>query len=196
MKILFASGNSHKRDELNKILEGYTLVLPKELGIEMDVEETGSTYLENALLKAEALYKLSEGMPVLSDDSGISVDALDGAPGIYSARYGKKELGRDLSSKEQYEYLLKNMDGVENRSAAFICCMVLIIDKNRVFTIQESFEGEITESAFGEGGFGYDPVFNIPHLGKTAAELTDIEKNSVSHRGKAGYRLKKLLETL
>lgn len=196
MKILFASGNSHKRDELNKILDGYTLILPKELGIEIDVEETGSTYLENALLKAEALYNLSGGLPVLSDDSGISVEELDGAPGIYSARYGKDVLGSDISSVDQYEYLLKNMEGKANRKAAFICCMVLILDKNRVFTIQESFEGELTHKAVGSGGFGYDPIFFVPQMGKTAAELTEDEKNQISHRGKAGYRIKRLLDTL
>lgn len=196
MKILFASGNSHKRDELNKILEGFTLVLPKELGIEMDVEETGTTYLENALLKAEALYKVSGGLPVLSDDSGISVEALDGAPGIYSARYGKDILGSDITSVQQYEYLLKNMEGIDNRKAAFICCMVLILDNNRLFTVQESFEGELTQKALGKGGFGYDPVFYVPEMSKTAAELTDDEKNQISHRGKAGYRMKRLLETL
>ncbi|OQY39846.1 MAG: non-canonical purine NTP pyrophosphatase, partial [Spirochaetaceae bacterium 4572_7] len=103
MKILLASGNNHKKEELNKILKNHTLILPAELGITMDVEETGSTFLENSIIKAEALFELSQGLPVLADDSGIVVDALNGAPGIYSARYGDNEAGRILSSKEKYE---------------------------------------------------------------------------------------------
>lgn len=194
MKILFASGNPHKKEELNKILKDHELVLPKELGIIMDVEETGLTYQENALLKAKELYKLSGGLPVLADDSGISVEALNGAPGIYSARYGDKEAGRELSSKEKNELLLKNMHGVENRKAAFICCMAFILDGNRIFTVQESFEGEVATESYGKGGFGYDPVFFLPQLGKTAAELSDDEKNRISHRGKAGYTMNRLLE--
>ncbi len=196
MKILLASGNPHKKDELSKILKGHTLILPKELGITMDVEETGSTYIENALLKAEALYEMSNGLPVLADDSGISVEHLDGAPGIHSARYGLKELGRDLSAEEKNTFLLENLKDVKNRKAAFICCMALIMDKNRIFTIQESFEGEVTTEAYGNGGFGYDPVFFVPEFKKTAAELTDDEKNKISHRGKAGTVLNKLLDVL
>lgn len=194
MKILLASGNAHKKDELNKILEGHTLVLPIDLGIEMDVDETGETYFDNALLKAEALYKLSGGLPVLADDSGISVNALNNKPGVHSARYGSIEHGRDLTDIEKYNYLLKNLKGVTDRKASFICCMVLILDKNRMLSIQESFEGEITEEPYGKGGFGYDPIFYVPEFGKTAAELTEEEKNRVSHRGKAGAILKKLLE--
>lgn len=194
MKILLASGNAHKKEELSKILSGHTLVLPKDLGIDMNVDETGSTYLDNAQLKAEALFKLSGGLPVLADDSGISVEYLNGKPGIHSARYGTKEHGRELTDKEKYEFLLKNMKGASNRKAAFICCMVLILDKNRFISIQESFEGEITTEPYGEGGFGYDPIFYVPELGKTAAELSDNEKNSVSHRGKAGSTLEKILK--
>jgi len=194
MKILLASGNEHKKEELNSILSDHTLVLPKDLGLEMDVEETGDTYLENALLKAKALFKLSGGMPVLSDDSGISVDYLNGAPGIHSARYGESEFGRELSSKEKNALLLKNLEAVKNRDASFICCMVLILDKNRIFTVQESFNGVITTEEYGEGGFGYDPIFYVPDFNKTAAELSDEEKNRVSHRGRAGEGIKKLLE--
>ncbi len=194
MKILLASGNSHKKDELNKILKNHTLVLPKDLGIDMDVEETGITFQENAMLKAEALFELSGGLPVLADDSGISVEVLNGAPGIYSARYGLDELGKELSSEEKNEFLLKNIEGKENRKAAFICCMAFILDKNRIFTVQESFEGEIALKPYGKGGFGYDPIFYLPEHGKTAAELTDEEKNRISHRGKAGFTLNRLLE--
>lgn len=194
MKILLASGNLHKKEELNKILKDHELVLPKDLGIDMDVEETGTTYLENALIKAKALYDLSGGLPVLADDSGISVEHLNGAPGVYSARYGDKEAGKILTSEEKNILLLSNMEGAQNRKAAFICCMAFILDKNRVFTVQESFEGEIALEAFGNGGFGYDPIFFLPEHNKTAAELTDSEKNAISHRGKAGKTLNKLLE--
>lgn len=196
MKILLASGNPHKKEELNKIFDQHTIILPKDLGIEMDVEETGSTYLDNALLKAQALYNLSGGLPVLSDDSGISVDALNGAPGVYSARYGLEELGKDLTSEEKNSFLLANMNNEKNRKAAFICCMVLILDKDRVFTVQESFNGLISTEPYGKGGFGYDPIFYLPEFGKTAAELTDEEKNRVSHRGKAGFLINLLLNKL
>lgn len=194
MKILFASGNSYKKNELNKILKDHELVLPKEIGIEMDVEETGLTYQENALLKAKELYKMSGGLPVLADDSGISVDALDGAPGIYSARYGDEEAGRVLSSQEKNALLLKNMKNKKSRKAAFICCMAFILDDHRFFTIQEAFEGEVAMKPYGKGGFGYDPVFYLPEYGMTAAELDEDEKNRISHRGKAGITLNKLLE--
>ena len=194
MKILLASGNPHKKEELSKILMNHTLILPKDLGIKMDVEETGITYLENSLIKAKALFKLSNGFPVLADDSGISVKALNGAPGVFSARYGEKELGKKLTDMEKYQLLLKNMESKNNRDAAFICCMTLILDENRVFTIQESFKGEIAKEAYGAGGFGYDPIFYLPELNKTAAELSDKEKNRISHRGKAGIALNTLLE--
>lgn len=194
MKILFASGNPHKRDELGKILKGHELILPKELGLNMEVEETGTTYIENALIKAQHLYNQGTGLPVLADDSGISVEALNGAPGVYSARYGDKEAGRVLSSEEKNTLLLKNIKGETNRNAAFICCMALIIDSNRVITVQEAFEGVIAEEPYGNGGFGYDPIFFLPKFGKTAAELSDDEKNRVSHRGRAGEKISMIIK--
>lgn len=194
MKILFASGNLHKKEELNKILKDHELVLPKELGLDMDVEETGSTYVENALIKANHLFKQGGGLPVLADDSGISVECLNGSPGVYSARYGDREAGRILSSEEKNQLLLKNIKGSSNRKAAFICCMALVMDSNKFITVQESFEGEITNEPYGDGGFGYDPIFYVPEFGKTAAELTEDEKNRVSHRGKAGARLASILK--
>lgn len=194
MKILFASGNPHKRDELGKILKGHELILPKELGLNMEVEETGTTYIENALIKAQHLYNQGTGLPVLADDSGISVEALNGAPGVYSARYGDKEAGRVLSSEEKNTLLLKNIKGETNRNAAFICCMALIIDSNRVITVQEAFEGVIAEEPYGNGGFGYDPIFFLPIFGKTAAELSDDEKNRVSHRGRAGEKISMIIK--
>ena len=193
MKILLATGNQHKRDELNKILSDHELIMPSELGFKIDVEETGETFLENALIKATALFNEGTGLPVLADDSGICVEALNGAPGIYSARYGITEFGRELSSKEKNDFLLKNMEDLENRKASFICSMVLILDRDRIITVQEDFKGEISRKPYGNGGFGYDPIFYIPELNKSAAELTDEEKNRISHRGKAGLTIKKLL---
>lgn len=196
MKILLASGNPHKKEELNKIFDKHTIIMPKDLGIDIDVDETGSTYLENAMLKAKALFELSGGLPVLSDDSGISVEALNGAPGIYSARYGEDEFGRELTTEEKNNFLLANIKDKKNRNAAFICCMVLILDKNRIFSVQESFEGVVTKESYGKGGFGYDPIFYLPDLKKTAAELSEDQKNKISHRGKAGYSMNILLNNL
>lgn len=196
MKIVLATGNLHKRDELNKILSEHTLILPKDLGIDIDVEESGTTYIENSLIKAKELFKLCGGLPVLADDSGISVKALNGAPGVYSARYGEKEFGRELTASEKNSLLLKNMDGITDRSADFVCCMALILDENRIFTVQETFSGLVADRPYGNGGFGYDPVFFSPEFNKTAAELTDDEKNRVSHRGKAGKIINELLRSL
>jgi XTP/dITP diphosphohydrolase len=162
--------------------------------VDFDCDETGTTFLANARLKAETLYAQVK-RPVLADDSGLCVKALDGGPGIYSARYGS-ENGKKLSDTERYELLLKNLEGVEDREAHFVCAMVLIMAPYREFAVQETFDGRIAEAPFGGGGFGYDPVFIDALSGKTAAELTADEKNLVSHRGKAGKAMAALLEAL
>ncbi len=185
----------HKKKELEKIFSGHKLVLPGELGIDFDCDETGSTFLENALLKAETLYRLVN-KPVLADDSGLCVDAMDGAPGIYSARYGSEETGVKLSDEERNALLLSRLEEEENRAASFVCCMALMISPGRVFTVQESFPGSIARQPFGGGGFGYDPVFIEPESGKTVAELPEEEKNRISHRGRAGRRMNAVLEDL
>jgi XTP/dITP diphosphohydrolase len=185
MKILFASGNTHKRDELNKILVEHTLVIPRELGINIDVEETGATFIENAIIKAKALLPYSNGLPVLADDSGICVEALKGEPGIFSARWGNTG-DKVLNQIEKNNLLLDKLNGENNRRAYFICSMVLFFNENNFISVQETFKGEIAFKPYGNGGFGYDPIFYIPELGKCAAELTETEKNSISHRGKAG----------
>jgi len=196
MKIIVATGNLHKIEELNRILTGHELLLPSDAGIEnWDCEETGSTYLANAMLKAESLYD-SLQCPVLADDSGINVAALNGAPGIYSARYGSAEKGRNLESEERNLFLLENMKGAADREAWFTCCMVLILDKYRVFTAQETFHGMITETPGGTGGFGYDPLFFLEEYGKTVAELPGDLKNRISHRGRAGQRIQSILASL
>jgi XTP/dITP diphosphohydrolase len=216
MTIWFATGNANKKAELSAILQTHgvdcRLFIPKDSGLDFDPEETGTSFYENALLKARELYALLEktrpplfrqGDPVIADDSGICVDALDGRPGIYSARYmgkeqreerrEKSEEGRGsvqkLGAAERNALLLEELGDTPNRKARFVCAMVLMYHPDRFFIAQETMEGEIVKNikqAKGAGGFGYDPVLFIPELGKTVAELSDEEKNLTSHRGKAG----------
>ena len=195
MEVVLATGNAHKAQELEKILSPHKVLIPADLGLDFDCEETGTTYLDNALLKAQTLAAMTD-KPVIADDSGISVPALGGAPGIYSARYGSEEAGRMLSSEERNAFLLKNMEGQEDWSAFFVCSMVLMLSPYRVFTVQETMDGRLTKDGAGSGGFGYDPVFYLEEKGCTVAELSEEEKNEVSHRGKAGARLKLILDSL
>jgi len=191
MKIWFATNNIHKKQELEAILN-LKVHIPVEVDISFNPEETGSTFCENALLKARELKKLLKNdEPVISDDSGLCVDALSGRPGVYSARYGE-ENGKKLSSHQQNLLLLDELGDSQKRSARFVCAMVLLFDYDRFIIVQETLEGEIVktkELLRGEGGFGYDPVFLIPEYGKTLAELPAEEKNRISHRGKAGKQI-------
>lgn len=184
MHIYLASGNRHKQEEFAAILKDHQVSLPADAGIEFNPDETGKTFLENALLKAQALYE-SVKCPVIADDSGLCIDALGGKPGIYSARYGM-ENGIQLEAAERNQLVLQQMKGITNRSCRFVCCIVIMLDANRFFTVQETCEGVIAEEPHGEHGFGYDPIVYLPELGKTVAELTAEEKNRLSHRGKAG----------
>lgn len=193
MKLYFASGNEHKKIEMSRLLDGYELVLPKEEGIEFDCEETGTTFIENAMIKAKALYSIVQA-PVLSDDSGLIVDALGGKPGIYTARYGEEEAGRKLSSKEKYLLLLKNLEGETNRKAEFTAALCLMISETEIYIIQENNKGQIALAPSGTEGFGYDPVFIIDACGKISAELTGEEKDKYSHRGKAARLMKQILD--
>ena len=196
MELFLATENTHKRDELKEILKGHTILLPSEKGISFSCEETGTTYFENAYLKAKTLYDTVR-RPVLADDSGLSVAALDGAPGIYSARYGSTEEGVKRTDRERNEYLLntlKKQPGQPQKQAFFVACLVLICGDYRFFCVQETVEGEITHTPRGENGFGYDPVFYLPSYGKTTAELSPEEKNRISHRGKAGKKIKLILD--
>jgi len=196
MKIVLATGNKHKKQELSQILSSHHLLLPEDLGISFYHEETADTFMGNSMSKAQALFATC-GKPVLADDSGLIVPELNGGePGIYSARYGSDESGHNLSDTERNLYLLHNMRSISDRSAFFVCCMTLILDEYRVFTVQESFHGKIISRMEGTGGFGYDPVFYIPELEKTAAQLSESEKNSISHRGKAGIRMAALIQDL
>ena len=185
MKVVLASKNKHKLEEISKITEkfGIELVLQSELGIDMDVEETGTTFEENSFIKAEAVMKAT-GLPALADDSGIAVDALNGEPGIYSARYGFDD---SLDDWGRLLLLLKNTEHVPDgqRQAQFVCVITLVTPEGQTIQARGEIHGELLREARGENGFGYDPIFFYPPLGKTTAELSPEEKNSVSHRGNA-----------
>ena len=185
MKVVLASKNKHKLVEISKITEkfGMDLILQSELGVDIDVEETGTTFEENSLLKAEAVMKAT-GLPALADDSGIAVDALDGAPGIYSARYGFDE---SLDDWGRLELLLKNTEHVPDgqRQAQFVCVISFVTPEGQVIQARGEIHGELTRQPAGENGFGYDPIFYYPPLERTTAELSPEEKNEVSHRANA-----------
>jgi len=195
MKIWFATNNVHKKTELEAIL-GTSLKIPSDEALDFDPEETGSTFYENALLKARELKKiLKNNDPVIADDSGLCVDILGGRPGVFSARYGE-DGGRKISSMEKNHLLLEELRNSEKRTARFVCAMVLLFGNDRFFIVQETLEGEIIsgrEQLRGDGGFGYDPIFLLPGLGRTLAELSAEEKNSLSHRGKAGKHIANIL---
>ena len=185
MKVVLASKNKHKLEEISKITQqfGIELVLQSALGVDIDVEETGTTFEENSLLKAEAVMKAT-GLPALADDSGIAVDALNGEPGIYSARYGFDE---SLDDWGRLELLLKNTQHVPDgqRQAQFVCVISFVTPDGKVIQARGEIHGELTRAPAGKNGFGYDPIFYYPPLGKTTAELTPDEKNQVSHRANA-----------
>ncbi len=199
MDILLATGNPHKKEELSRILHPHAVLIPSDLGVSFEADETGTTYLDNALIKAETLRESTRSrLPVLADDSGLSVPALGGAPGVYSARYGSGESGRELEAGERNALLLRNMADFSeaDRKAFFVCCMVLILEDYRVFTAQETFSGTIALEPFGAGGFGYDPIFHLPGRDCSVAELGAEEKDRISHRGRAGLRIKAILDSL
>ena len=183
MKVILASKNPHKLTELSAILsqQGFEIALESEYGLDIDVDETGTTFEENSLLKAEAVMKAS-GLPVLADDSGLMVDALDGAPGVYSARYGHKS-----SDGERTAFLLENMKDVpdDKRTAKFVCVITCLWPDGRKIVARGECPGVITREVHGENGFGYDPVFYLPELGMTYAELPSEQKNAISHRARA-----------
>ncbi len=191
MKIYFASGNAHKREELARILARHTVVIPADEGIAFDPEETENTFAGNALIKAKALYDLVK-QPVIADDSGICVDALGGAPGVVSARYGS-ENGQKLDAAERNALLLSNMEGKTDRNCRFVCSMVLYLAPDRFTLVQETLEGVLVTESRGSRGFGYDPLVFLPEYARTVAELDPAEKDSCSHRGKAGAVIAKLL---
>lgn len=183
MRLVLASKNPHKLGEMQTILGelGLEVVLESDVGVDVEVEETGTTFEENALLKARAVMEAS-GMAAIADDSGLVVDALDGAPGVYSARYG----GLD-SDRARTELLLHNLRDVpqQQRTARFVSAIACALPDGRVVTARGTCEGSILFETRGENGFGYDPVFYVPQLGMTFAQADGDAKNAVSHRGNA-----------
>lgn len=195
MDILVASFNAHKLDELKPLFASHRLLSPTDLGYgEIEIEEVGSSYFENALIKAKALYSLA-GMPTLADDSGLSIATLGGVPGIHSSRYGSKDGRSKLSTAERNALLLAEMEGVEDRACAFYCCLVFMYGHDRFLSVQETCPGILAETPRGAGGFGYDPLVFLPELGKTVAELDPELKNRVSHRGRAARTMNALLRS-
>ena len=182
MKLVLASKNPKKLKEMNEILSGMgvEVCLQSDVGIDIDVEETGATFEENSLLKAKAVMEAS-GLPAIADDSGLCVDSLDGAPGVYSARYG----GEGLDDAGRYRLLLANMPKGAARTAKFVSVITCCFPNGDVLTARGECPGTIAFAPMGEGGFGYDPVFFLPKLKKTFAQLSPEEKNAVSHRGLA-----------
>jgi XTP/dITP diphosphohydrolase len=210
MIIWFASGNAHKKEELAAILnsnyagrpavEKVIVKIPSEAGIPFDPDETGGSFLENALLKARALYRIiaekaagtEAGIKIIADDSGLCVDALGGRPGIYSARYGC-ENGKKIEAAGRNALLLRELGDNPNRKARFVCAMVLLSGPERFYAVQETLEGALIREQRGTGGFGYDPIFLLPEKNLTVAELPPEEKNTLSHRGKAGKAIAKFV---
>ena len=182
MKFVLASHNQGKLAEMQRILGqlGVEVVLQSELGLALEPEETGTTFTENARIKAEAVMQAS-GLPAIADDSGLCVDALNGAPGVYSARYG----GPELDDAGRYRLLLENLRGQTPRTAKFVSVITCCFPNGDVITARGECPGTIAFAPMGEGGFGYDPVFFIPGLKKTFAQLSAQEKNAISHRGRA-----------
>ena len=185
MKVVLASKNKHKLEEISKITEkfGFELILQSELGIDIDVEETGTTFEENSFIKAEAVMKAT-GLPALADDSGIAVDALNGEPGVYSARYGFDET---LDDWGRLELLLKNTEHVPDgqRQAQFVCVITMVTPEGEVIQARGEIHGELLRAPVGQNGFGYDPIFYYPPMGMSTAEMRPEDKNQVSHRGNA-----------
>jgi XTP/dITP diphosphohydrolase len=213
MEIFLASQNTHKQQELSAIFSGHTIVLPSAVGIVFDPEETGNSFSENCLIKARTLFDLVK-QPVIADDSGLCVDILSGAPGIYAARYAGKDFprgkpGPKLSQETQNRLLIEEVNGhilsaadntalsagTDIRACRFVCALALYFGEDRFFLVQETMEGTLVEDislARGKGGFGYDPVVIVRGTGKTAAELSPDKKNALSHRGKAARALAEL----
>jgi XTP/dITP diphosphohydrolase len=197
-KLLIATNNSHKLEEYQEIFADLPLTIthPAAEGIELDPEETGTTFEENAIIKAKAFAQVSD-LPTLADDSGLEVDALGGEPGVYSARYGQTDKNDHVG---RYQLLLEKLAAKRvlwaDRTARFRCVVALAAKGRLIGTAQGSVEGFISDEPRGSGGFGYDPVFFVPELNQTLAELTSAQKHSISHRGRAARAAIPLIEQL
>ena len=201
MRIILATSNGHKKREIGEILFDAdlpaTLMTMREAGADLDIEETGTSFAENALQKAQAVHDALavngtlDDAVVLADDSGLVVDALNGEPGVYSARY----LGEDTPHSEKNKDILRRLSGVPDarRTARFVCAVACVYPDGSSEAVQETMEGRIAHASKGSGGFGYDPIFVSDGYDKTNGELTAEEKNAISHRGKAFRRMAALL---
>ena len=189
MKLIIASNNEGKIKEYKEILEplGYEVISQKEVGINLEIPETGTSYKENALLKAQGIYEITK-TAVLSDDSGLSIDFLDGAPGLYSARFKS-----ELSQKEKNQYIIDEMKDTDNRKAKFVCSICFIFENGEKIEVQGICNGKISRKIEGERGFGYDPIFIPDGYDKTFSDIGQEEKNKISHRAIA---IKELIEKL
>ena len=194
-KIIFATGNEDKMKEIRMILAGedYEILSMKQAGIDIDIVEDGKTFEENAIIKATAISKVkeAEGCIILADDSGLEVDYLNKEPGIYSARYE----GVDTPYEIKNRIIIDRLNGVpdEQRTARFVCAIAAVFPDGRVETRRGTIEGRIAYEPVGENGFGYDPIFYVPELGKTTAEIPPEEKNNLSHRGNALRAIKEII---
>ncbi len=185
MKLILATNNKHKAEEIKKILGGRfdEMLTLREAGIVHETVEDADTFAGNALKKAREITELT-GLPALADDSGLCVEALGGAPGVYSARYASSD-GHDASDQDNRDLLLKNMEGITDRKAYFACAIALTMPDGRVYESEGRFWGEIGFEEKGENGFGYDSLFYVPEYKMTSAEMSPEQKNGMSHRGKA-----------
>ena len=190
-KIIFASNNKGKIRELKDILSplGIEVVSQREAGFDIEADETGTTFAENSAIKARAIYELAK-IPVLADDSGLCVDALDGQPGVYSHRFA----GENATDEEKCRYILEKLENIsdEKRTARFICDMCFIDENGREYHAEGRCEGKIGREEKGNNGFGYDPIFVVGN--RTLAELEEAEKNKISHRAEALKKMKEILK--
>ncbi len=193
-RIIFATGNQNKMKEIKEILKDLKIPIysMKEVGADIDIEENGTTFEENAMIKAEAIAKLFPEDIVLADDSGLEIDYLDKAPGVYSARFG----GYDTSYTIKNQMLLDKLEGVpdEQRTARFVCVIAAVLPDGTKETVRGTIEGAIGHSIEGDNGFGYDPIFYVPEYKCTTAQMTPEQKNALSHRGNALRAIRKVLE--
>ena len=189
--IILASNNKDKVKEVKEILKGYDIISMKEAGIDVDIEENGTTFEENALIKARAIMKLT-GQITMADDSGLEIDYLNKAPGVYSARF----MGHDTSYDIKNKALIQKLEGVKgsDRSGRFVCAIAVCFPDGREIVKRGTMEGLIDEEIKGDNGFGYDPIVYLPEYGKTSGELAPEEKNKISHRGKALALIKEELD--
>lgn len=189
--IILASNNKDKVKEVKEILKGYDIISMKEAGIDVDIEENGTTFEENALIKARAIMKLT-GQITMADDSGLEIDYLNKAPGVYSARF----MGHDTSYDIKNKALIQKLEGVKgsDRSGRFVCAIAVCFPEGREIVKRGTMEGLIAEEIKGDNGFGYDPIVYLPEYGRTSGELAPEEKNKISHRGKALALIKEELD--